>query len=74
MTNGSDRGVAEDACPDCGAPSRVVTSVTVPALGDAPRTILVTRQCRDETCQLKFPLFKSEEDLAQDERAAWTRR
>ena len=74
MKQGSDRGVVSDACPDCGGPSRVVTSVTIPALGGAPRTILVTRQCGIENCQLKFPLFKSEDDLVQDERAAWTRR
>jgi hypothetical protein len=74
MTKRSDRGDAPDACPDCGGPSRVVTSVTVPALGGTPRTILVTRQCGLETCQLKFPVFKSEDHLAQEERAAWTRR
>jgi hypothetical protein len=67
-------GAASDACPDCGGPSRVVTSVTVPALGGRPRTVLVTRQCTDDGCHLKFPVFKSEDRLAQDERAAWTRR
>ena len=74
MTTAPDRNLASDVCPDCGSPSRVVTSVTVPALGGTPHTVLVTRQCDRESCQLKFPVFKSEGDLARDERAAWTRR
>ena len=61
-------------CPDCGSTSVVVTTVTVPALGDAPRTVLVTLQCDAENCQLKFPIFKTEHALTDDERAAWTRR
>lgn len=51
-----------------------MTAVTVPALGDAPRTVLVTRRCPGASCQTKFPLFKSEHDLTDDERAVWTRR
>ena len=61
-------------CPDCGSASRVVTAVTVPALGDAPRTVLVSRQCIAENCQLKFPIFKTEHSLTDDERAGWKRR
>jgi hypothetical protein len=48
--------------------------VTVPALGDAPRHVLVTRQCSADTCQLKFPVFKTEEALSPEEREVWRRR
>ena len=70
MTEPTDR----TRCPDCGSPSGVVTAVTVPALGDAPRTVLVSRQCTAEDCQLKFPIFKIEHELTDDERATWKRR
>jgi len=64
----------ETRCPDCGSGSGVVTAVTVPGLGDAPRTVLVARQCSAEDCLLKFPIFKIEHALTDDERAAWKRR
>ncbi len=51
----------------------MVTAVTVPALGSAPRTVLVTLQCLATGCQLKFLRFKPEHELADDERAVWRR-
>jgi hypothetical protein len=65
---------AASTCPECGSTSRVLTCVTVPALGSAPRTVLVTRQCVATGCQFKFPTFSKEHDLTVEERAVWTRR
>jgi hypothetical protein len=48
--------------------------VTVPALAPGTRRVLVTRQCTGPGCQLKFPAFKSEAELADEERAVWRRR
>jgi hypothetical protein len=63
-----------DPCPHCQEPTRVVTAVTVPALAPGTRRVLVTRQCTGRACQLKFPSFKAEVELTDDERAAWRRR
>ena len=60
----------DNACPDCGGATRVVTAVTVKTLGD-PRQVLVTRACLSSGCQLKFPVFKPEDRLGSDEKAVW---
>lgn len=48
-----------------------MTVVTVQTLGRDPKTVLVTRLCRADGCHLKYVDFKSECDLAEDERALW---
>lgn len=58
-----------DACPDCEATGRVVTAVTVSTLGDAPRMVLVTRQCT--RCYHKYPVMKAEPQLTDEERGLW---
>jgi hypothetical protein len=63
-----------DRCPDCGEPTRPVTAVTVPALGAGSRRVLVTCRCTAPACQLKFPAFKTEAELTDEERAVWRRR
>jgi hypothetical protein len=51
-----------------------VTAVTVPALAPGTRRVLVTRQCTGRGCQLKFPSFKAESELNEEELAVWRRR
>ena len=59
------------SCPQCAAPSRVVTAVTVKTLGTRPRTVLVTYRCESPSCLFKYPLPKPETELTDEERALW---
>ena len=60
-----------DACPECNAPGKVVTAVTVPNLGDDPKAVLVTRQCTGDGCHTKYPVMKTEPQLTPEERRLW---
>jgi hypothetical protein len=64
-------GALRSDCPQCGARARVVTAVTIRALGNEPRQVLVTFQCTATHCMFKYPLLKSETDLSDEEREAW---
>ena len=51
-----------------------MTTVTVAALGQDPRSVLVTRQCTSAGCHLKYAVLKSESDLTPEERGLWHNR
>ena len=63
-----------DDCPQCSSSGRVVTAVTVAAMGQDPRSVLVTRQCTSAGCHLKYAVLKSESDLTAEERGLWWNR
>ena len=63
-----------DDCPQCSASGRVVTAVTVATLGEDPRSVLVTRQCTNAGCHLKYAVLKSESVLTPEEQGLWWNR